>query len=223
MQSRHPKLPTWLMFLLLSIFVSGVVSPEITQAQEPEPPTPTISTPAFGTTEEITTEAAVEPNSENMSFIMYFPQVHSTEVASNSAPIDVDPFVTEVVNLTNQQRVANGCDPVTLNTQLYQAAYGHSEDMGLNDFFSHTGSDQSNPGARIAETGYRSRTWGENIAAGYSSPTSVMSGWMGSSGHRANILNCNFTEIGVGYYYLANDTGSVNYRRYWTQVFATPR
>jgi uncharacterized protein YkwD len=46
---------------------------------------------------------------------------------------------------------------------------------------------------------------------------------MNSQGHRDNILNCALREIGVGYYYLANDTGEVNYGHYWTQVFATPR
>ena len=64
---------------------------------------------------------------------------------------------------------------------------------------------------------------GENIAAGYASPEAVMSGWMNSSGHRANILNCNFTEIGVGYAYAANDPGTIQYRHYWTQVLAKPR
>lgn len=62
---------------------------------------------------------------------------------------------------------------------------------------------------------------GENIAAGYSTPEAVVEGWKNSSGHRANLLNPNFTELGVGYYYLANDTGSVNYNRYWTQVFGS--
>jgi uncharacterized protein YkwD len=54
----------------------------------------------------------------------------------------------------------------------------------------------------------------------------VMVGWMNSSGHRANILNCNYTEIGIGYYYQADDTypgGSWGYRHYWTQDFGKPR
>ena len=50
-----------------------------------------------------------------------------------------------------------------------------------------------------------------------------MLGWMGSAGHRANILNCSFRDIGVGYTYLANDTGQVNYHHYWTQDFGAPR
>ena len=56
-----------------------------------------------------------------------------------------------------------------------------------------------------------------------STPEAVVTGWMNSPGHRVNILNPRLKEIGVGYYFLADDTGKVNYRHYWTQVFATPR
>ena len=77
-------------------------------------------------------------------------------------------------------------------------------------------------GQRIAAQGYSYSTWGENIAAGYTTAASAVNGWMNSEGHRNNILNCNFKETGVGYYYLANDTGNENWYRYWTQVFASP-
>jgi len=138
-------------------------------------------------------------------------------------PNSLHPFEQEVLNLVNQERGTAGCAPLTANDQLLAAARGHSDDMALNDFFGHTGSDNSSPGDRIDRQGYRWSRWGENIAAGYSSPASVMNGWMNSPGHRANILNCSYTEIGIGYTYLANDTGSVNYRHYWTQNFAAPR
>ena len=75
----------------------------------------------------------------------------------------------------------------------------------------------------MTRAGYQWSGAGENIAAGYASPEDVMDGWMNSQGHRANILNCAFRDIGVGYVYLANDTGQVNYRHYWTQDFGTPR
>jgi uncharacterized protein YkwD len=132
-------------------------------------------------------------------------------------------YAQQVVNLTNQERLRAGCPPLTVSMQLVQAAQGHSEDMALRDFFSHTGSNGSSPADRINATGYQWRRWGENIAAGYSTPAAAVAGWMNSSGHRANILNCSFTEIGVGYYHLNPDRGSVNYRHYWTQVFASPR
>ncbi len=94
--------------------------------------------------------------------------------------------------------------------------------MAINDFFDHTGSDGSSPGDRIHEAGYQYSRAAENVAAGYTTPEAVVDGWMQSSGHRDNILNCALQDIGVGYYYLENDTGNVNYKHYWTQVFATP-
>lgn len=130
-------------------------------------------------------------------------------------------FVQQVLALTNQFRSQNGVAPLTLNIELNATALGHSQDMALQDYFSHTGKDGSAPWDRAKEVGYETRTMGENIAAGYSTPEAVVEGWKNSSGHRANLLNPNFTELGVGYYYLANDTGSVNYNRYWTQVFGS--
>jgi uncharacterized protein YkwD len=131
-------------------------------------------------------------------------------------------FESEVITLTNQERSQEGCPALTFSTQLRTAAIRHSTDMAHNDFFSHTGSDGSSPWDRIQDTGYQYSTAAENAAAGYSSPQSVVDGWMNSQGHRDNILNCNLLEIGVGYYYLQNDTGEENYNHYWTQVFASP-
>lgn len=102
------------------------------------------------------------------------------------------------------------------------AAQLHSKDMALHDFFGHTGSNGSSLRDRMRAQGYSFSRAAENIAAGYPTPAGVMDGWMKSPGHSANILNCNLREIGVGYYYLANDTGNVNFHHYWTQVFGTP-
>ena len=132
------------------------------------------------------------------------------------------PEAQEVVDLINEERTKAGCAPLQVNVKLVAAAQKHSEDMAFNDFFSHTGSNGSSPGQRIAAEGYSYSTWTENIAAGYGTAASAVNGWMGSEGHRNNILNCNLQETGVGYFYLQNDTGSVNYGRYWTQVFASP-
>lgn len=89
--------------------------------------------------------------------------------------------------------------------------------MATHDYFSHTGLNGSSPGERISATGYVWRTYGENIAYGYASAESVMQGWINSDGHLANILNGNFTQLGVGY---RKDS---NGRPYYVQVFATPR
>jgi uncharacterized protein YkwD len=132
------------------------------------------------------------------------------------------PFAQEVVNIVNTERAKVGCNPVTMDSRLLTAAYKHSQDMGDNDYFSHTGLNGSSPWDRMEAEGYNFSTAGENIAAGSNSPTGVMTAWMNSSGHRNNILNCDFIHIGVGYYYKANDTGNINYTHYWTQVFGTP-
>ena len=136
---------------------------------------------------------------------------------------ETDRFDQEVLKLVNQERTQRGLKSLTLNEQLDQAADQYSKAMAEQDFFDHTGKDGSSPGDRIAKTGYRANTWGENIAAGYNTPEAVVRGWMNSSGHRANILNPNFTEMGLGYKSLRNDTGRVNYGNYWTQVFGASR
>lgn len=130
--------------------------------------------------------------------------------------------VQRVVELVNAERSAAGCGPLEMSVPLTSAAQGHSQDMALNDFFSHTSSDGRSPWDRIRETGYRFSLAAENIAAGYMSADSAVAAWMNSDGHRANILNCRLEETGVGYFYLRNDTGQVTYRTYWTQVFAAP-
>ncbi|QKW10060.1 sigma-70 family RNA polymerase sigma factor [Streptomyces sp. NA04227] len=106
--------------------------------------------------------------------------------------------IAQVTQLVNNERAKNGCGPVTANPKLQSAAQGHSDDMADRDFFSHTDPDGGDPGDRITAAGYRWSTYGENIAAGQQTPAQVMEGWMNSSGHRANILNCDFKEIGVG-------------------------
>ena len=133
------------------------------------------------------------------------------------------PYASRVVELVNQERAKVGCSPLAMNTALNNAALGHSEDMARHDFVDHTGSDGSSPWDRMTRAGYQWSGAGENIAAGYVTPEDVMKGWMGSDGHRTNILNCSFRDIGVGYIYLADDTGPVNYHHYWTQVFGAPR
>lgn len=131
-------------------------------------------------------------------------------------------FAEQVITIVNAERAITGCNPLTINNMLVTAAQGHSQDMAQNDFFSHNGSNGSSPWDRMEAAGYSFSAAGENIAAGQETPEDVMTSWMNSSGHRANILNCNFEDIGVGYVYLENDTGETNYHHYWTQVFGKP-
>ncbi|MET9883805.1 CAP domain-containing protein [Streptomyces sp. NPDC006430] len=122
--------------------------------------------------------------------------------------------VAAVLALVNQERAAAGCSAVSLNAKLTKAAQDHSADMASHSNMSHTGSDGSDPGTRITRAGYAWTTYGENVAYGYSTPEKVMEGWMNSQGHRENILNCSFKEIGIGLAQPGN---------YWTQDFGTAR
>jgi uncharacterized protein YkwD len=153
------------------------------------------------------------------AFTPYTLAVSATSTAPPPPPDTA--FVQRVLELTNQFRSQNGLTLLTLNVELNAASLGHSRDMALQDFFSHTGRDGSAPWDRAREVGYEARTMAENIAAGYSTPEQVVQGWINSAGHRANLLNASFRELGVGYFFLSNDTGSVNYRHYWTQMFGS--
>ncbi|GGS82552.1 MULTISPECIES: sigma-70 family RNA polymerase sigma factor [Streptomyces] len=120
--------------------------------------------------------------------------------------------VGQVVALVNAERAKAGCGPLKDDAQLRKAAQRHSEDMASRNFFSHTAPDGSDPGERTTAAGYRWATYGENIARGQSTAESVMNSWMNSDGHRANILNCSFKDIGVG---LHQGPGGP----WWTQNF----
>ncbi len=132
-------------------------------------------------------------------------------------------FEEEVLLLVNEARAAGAncgsggsfapTSALSMQPQLRCAARMHSRDMARRDFFDHTNPDGEGPQPRIERAGYEWSTWGENIAFGYPSPEAVMDGWMGSDGHCSNIMNPNFTEIGVGHY-----EGNQ-----WTQVFGAPR
>lgn len=132
-------------------------------------------------------------------------------------------FIKQVATLTNNFRQANGLRPLKLNPKLNNAAQRHSQNMALQDFFSHTGADGSSMSDRITAAGYRWSAVAENIAAGYQTPAAVVQGWINSPGHRANLLSRNVKELGVGYYFLANDTGTQNWNHYWTQNFGARR
>ncbi|WP_328770120.1 CAP domain-containing protein [Streptomyces sp. NBC_00286] len=128
-----------------------------------------------------------------------------------ASPADSGP-TSRVLALVNAEREKAGCGPVTTNAKLTKAAQNHSQDMADHKNMSHTGSDGSDMGERLARVGYNFRSAGENVAAGYGTPESVMDGWMNSPGHKANILNCGFKELGIGLAQPGN---------YWTQNFGS--
>lgn len=123
-----------------------------------------------------------------------------------------------MLDLVNEVR-AKGCTcgttvmpavPVLAwNDLLARAAYDHSSDMQVNNYFSHTGGNNTTAGDRIKAVGYNWRAYGENIAMGQTTEQIVMNSWLRSEGHCKNIMNKNFKEMGIG------RSGN-----YWTQVFA---
>ena len=157
------------------------------------------------------------PRQSEGDVFLYLPAVYGEE---ETGAVD---FGEQVVALVNQERAGAGCPPLAIDERLVAAAQGHSEDMAANDFFSHTGSDGSEPWERMEAAGYDWSRAAENIAAGYPTPEEVVAAWMNSMGHRNNILNCALVDTGVGYVYLADDGGSVNYHHYWTHAFGVPR
>lgn len=119
----------------------------------------------------------------------------------------------EVLRLVNAERAKHGLKALTMSTALIDLAEMKSRDMAEKRYFDHTSPTYGTPFQMLQNYGVSYRSAGENIAAGQQTPESVMNSWMNSSGHRANILNGSYTEIGVGYY------AGGQYGRYWTQLF----
>ena len=119
-------------------------------------------------------------------------------------------YESEVIRLVNEVRRENGLKALTANWELSRVARYKSQDMLNKGYFSHTSPTYGTPFQMIKAFGLSFRTAGENIARGYPTPRAVVNGWMNSSGHRANILNASYTQIGVGYVAQGN---------YWTQMF----
>jgi uncharacterized protein YkwD len=142
----------------------------------------------------------------------------TTSTPSKSPTISTAPsgnaaLEAQVLTLVNKVRATAGCKALTSNSRLVLAARRHSQFMADSGKHGHDGIGDGTPQDRIEKAGYSWRGWGENIAWGYRTADSVMDGWMNSSGHRANILNCAYVEIGVGV-----DRGGTN----WTQDFGIP-
>ncbi len=119
-------------------------------------------------------------------------------------------FEQRVLQLTNQERAKNGLAPLKGNAELNYAADKYAEVMAQRHVLSHTGPDGSTPRDRAKAVGFEAQTIGENIAVGQKTPEQVVDAWMKSPGHRANILNPRYTEIGVGFD-----------KNYWVQDFGS--
>ena len=136
------------------------------------------------------------------------------EEVKTSEPVQESSSVSEyeqkVVDLVNDIRVKNGLSALKLNNKLSEVARMKSQDMKDKRYFSHNSPTYGSPFDMMKQFGISYRTAGENIAMGQQTPEIVVNAWMNSEGHRANILNASFKEIGVGY---------VSDGNYWTQMF----
>lgn len=122
-------------------------------------------------------------------------------------------YQKEVLDLVNVERTSRGLKPLKLDSNLSNVATTKSQDMINKNYFSHTSPTYGSPFDMMKKFGISYRTAGENIAMGQRNPKEVVTAWMNSEGHRKNILNANFTDLGVG---VAKDAkGTI----YWTQMF----
>ena len=123
-----------------------------------------------------------------------------------------------IFNKVNEERAKAGVPALTYNTTMEKYARIKSQDMGDNNYFSHEDLSGNLITTQMKKDGVTYRAWGENIAyvGGMTDPNAIadkiMTNWMNSSGHRANILSTNFSSIGVGVYKSGN-------RVYATQEF----
>ena len=122
----------------------------------------------------------------------------------------ISAYEAEVIRLVNEIRRQNGLGELTASAELSHVARLKSQDMHDKGYFDHTSPTYGSAFDMLRSFGISYRTAGENIAYGYSTPQAVVDAWMNSSGHRANILNASYTQIGVGHVQDGN---------YCTQIF----
>ena len=126
---------------------------------------------------------------------------------------DFSSYQQQVLDLVNAERAKREISALTLDSSLSSVATKKSQDMVNKNYFDHTSPTYGSPFDMMKQFGISYRSAGENIAKGQKTPQEVVAAWMNSEGHRKNILNPNFTNLGVG---IAKDS---NKTTYWTQMF----
>ncbi|HBG1792286.1 TPA: sporulation protein [Clostridioides difficile] len=132
---------------------------------------------------------------------------------SGSTSESFSAYQKEVVDLVNIERAKAGLNPLTLDSSISNVATKKSQDMIDNNYFSHNSPTYGSPFDMLKKFGISYKTAGENIAMVQKTPKEVVNAWMNSEGHRKNIMNPNFSKIGVGV--AQKSGGSI----YWTQIF----
>jgi uncharacterized protein YkwD len=134
---------------------------------------------------------------------------------SSSMGVEELALANEVFLLVNVEREAQSLPPLTWSDTMSDVAYDHGVDMDERSFFDHVNPDGKGPGERLAARGLSYTVVAENIATGDLTAGGVMAQWMGSDGHKANILSPLVTQVGVGVHKTAGGT-------WWVQVFRHP-
>lgn len=154
--------------------------------------------------------------------LLFLPQTVMAKPISHYSPpllLAESRHDAKLLELTNIERRQEGLAPLCYSAALGEAAQRHAEDMVANNFFSHTGFNGSDVGDRVRGAGYVYAAAGENLAAGSPNPAGAIRQWMGSPGHRGNILESDYTDIGFGYV----EAPRSRYGHYWVQVFGRAR
>jgi uncharacterized YkwD family protein len=181
----------------------------VTTPSKPTTPTkPSTTTPSKPTTP--TKPSTTTPNASTPST----PTDSNTNTNTGNAAIGN--YEQQVVDLVNKERAAAGLSALKVNTKLASVAEKKAEDLRDKNYFSHTSPTYGSPFDMMKQFGVTYTAAGENIAKGQKTPSAVMNGWMNSEGHRANIMNSSYTEIGVGY--VTDSNGNT----YWVQMFIRP-
>lgn len=192
---------------------SNNTTPDTTEATNKSADITKAPNKAADTNEAITRapETTKAPNkaAETTEAITKAPETAKAPASTNNST-SVQDIERQVVTLVNQARRQNGLNELTLNEELSNVARVKANDMANNKYFSHTSPTYGSPFDMMKKFGISYRTAGENIAMGQTTAQQVFDGWMNSEGHRANIMNSSFTQIGVGY----SSNG-----HYWSQMF----
>jgi uncharacterized protein YkwD len=152
-----------------------------------------------------------EKKNDDQNNLLVLLAIASQNANASTAASALTGEALEFQKKVNEHRVTKNCKALTELPALNRNAQNHSQDMKNRSFFSHNNPDGKTPFDRMRDDGIGYRSAGENIAMGQSTGSAVLTAWLNSSGHRANIENCNFTHHGIGY---------VSDGHYWTHVFA---
>jgi len=187
----------------------AVTKPAVTQpvATKPAATQPVAAKPVV--TQPVATKpAATQPVTTAPAATQPTAPTSNTTVSSSNLT-----YEQKVVELVNIERQKVGLSALTLDSAISNVARTKSKDMATNNYFAHQSPTYGSAGDMLTRFGIKWSAWGENIASGQRTPEAVVTAWMNSAGHRANILSSNFSKIGVGYATNSNGTP------YWTQMF----